>query len=103
MLASVIGLLQQESIHPTPLASSKQQPKAEGEAGEKQMWQKQGETSESWGLAEADVLYQFSSDTSADNFLYSIWSQINGQKNANISQHSNLCVLFKSGTQTSHR
>lgn len=37
MLASVIGLLQQESIHPTPLASSKQQPKAEGEAGETQM------------------------------------------------------------------
>lgn len=25
------------------------------------------------------------------------------KKNANISQHSNLCVLFKSGTQTSHR
>lgn len=34
MLASVIGFLQQESIHPTPLASSKQQRKAEGEAGE---------------------------------------------------------------------
>lgn len=34
MLASVIGLLQQESIHPTPLASTKQQPKAEGQAGE---------------------------------------------------------------------
>lgn len=59
MLASVIGLLQQESIHPTPLASSKQQPKAEGEAGEKQMRQKQGETSESWGLAEADVFMPY--------------------------------------------
>lgn len=47
MLASVIGLLQQESIHPTPLACNKQQRKAEGEAGET------GGISGSWGFAQA--------------------------------------------------
>lgn len=37
MLAIVIGFLQQESIHPTPLASSKQRRTASAEAGETEM------------------------------------------------------------------
>lgn len=37
MLAIVIGFLQQESIHPTPLASNKQRCTAAGEAGETEM------------------------------------------------------------------